>query len=234
LGSRNIFIGVILARILVIDDEVDCCEYLSSVLKEERFVVETVQDPSQVPELLERFRPEALLVDYRLPGQSGLDLIKTLRRDPQWRGLGFIMVTGLAGEQDKIHALELGADDYVVKPFNPRELAARIRAVLRRRADLFAADKIAAPGIEIDLVAHKVLQDGNEVHLTLTEFRILTELIRNQGRVLSRDRLREVALENLAVTDRTIDVHMASLRKKLPTYQNSIQTVRGVGYRYAP
>ena len=102
------------------------------------------------------------------------------------------------------------------------------------RADLFEAEKLESGGISIDLKAHKVFQDGEEVHLTLTEFRILTELVRNQGRVLSRDRLREMALESLAVTDRTIDVHMASLRKKLAKYAGSIQTVRGVGYRYAP
>lgn len=223
-----------MSRVLVIDDENDVCEYLCTVLKEEGFAVEAVQDPAQVRAALDRFRPDALLVDYRMPGQSGLELIKSLRREPQWRGLGLIMVTGLAGEEDKIAALEIGADDYVVKPFSPKELAARIRAVLRRRADLFEAEKLESGGIAVDLKSHKVFQDGEEVHLTLTEFRILTELVRNQGRVLSRDRLREMALESLAVTDRTIDVHMASLRKKLARYANSIQTVRGVGYRYAP
>lgn len=223
-----------MSRVLVIDDEKDVCEYLCTVLKDEGFVVEAVQDPAQVNGALERFRPDALLVDFRLPGQSGLELIKSLRREPQWRGLGFIMVTGLAGEADKVSALEVGADDYVVKPFSPKELSARIRAVLRRRADLFEVEKIEAGGVVIDMKAHKVFQDREEVHLTLTEFRILTELVRNQGRVLSRDRLREMALESLAVTDRTIDVHMASLRKKLHRYANSIQTVRGVGYRYAP
>ncbi|MGE0764512.1 MAG: response regulator transcription factor [Bdellovibrionales bacterium] len=223
-----------MSRVLVIDDEIDVCEYLSSVLKDEGFVVEALQDPLQVRQSLESFRPDALLIDYRLPGQSGIDLIRSLRREPQWRGLVLIMVTGCAGEQEKVSALEVGADDYVVKPFSPRELAARLRAVLRRRADLFEAEQIEAGGLAIDLKSHKVFQDKEEVHLTLTEFRILTELLRNQGRVLTRDRLREMALESLAVTDRTIDVHMASLRKKLPNYANSIQTVRGVGYRYAP
>lgn len=223
-----------MSRVLIIDDEVDVCEYLTTVLRDEGFTVEAVQDPLQVRANLDRFRPDALLVDFRLPGQTGLDLIRALRREPHWRRLALIMVTGLSGESDKVAALDVGADDYVVKPFSPKELAARIRAVLRRRAELLGQERIVAGGLEIDLIAHKVIQDGVEVHLTLTEFRILTELVGNQGRVLSRDRLRETALENLAVTDRTIDVHMASLRKKLPAYADFIQTVRGVGYRYAP
>lgn len=223
-----------MSRVLVVDDEIDVCEYLSTVLKDEGFTVETLQDPAQLRQSLESFRPEALLLDYRLPGQSGIDLIRSLRREPQWRSLVLIMVTGCAGEAEKVSALDVGADDYVVKPFSPRELAARLRAVMRRRADLFGEEKVVAGGLSIDLKSHKVVQDGEEIHLTLTEFRILTELLRNQGRVLTRDRLREMALESLAVTDRTIDVHMASLRKKLPHYSNSIQTVRGVGYRYAP
>lgn len=223
-----------MSRVLVIDDEVDVCDYLSTVLRDEGFSVECVQEAEKVRDALERFRPEAMLVDFRLPGQSGLELIRALRREPQWRSLALIMVTGMGGESDKVAALDVGADDYVVKPFSAKELAARIRAVLRRRREFFEAEKIEVGGLTIDLKAHKVFQNAEEVHLTLTEFRILAELVRNQGRVLSRDRLRETALESLAVTDRTIDVHMASLRKKLPAYSNSIQTVRGVGYRYAP
>lgn len=226
--------GGLLSRVLVIDDELDVCEYLTTVLKGEGFVVEAVRDTYQVKSVIETFRPDAVLVDFRMPGQSGLDLIRALRREPHWRGLALIMVTGLAGEEEKVTALEVGADDYVVKPFSTKELAARIRAVLRRRADMFDEEKIVVGGLSIDLKSHRVSQEQEEVHLTLTEFRILTELVRNQGRVLSRDRLREMALESLAVTDRTIDVHMASLRKKLSRYSNAIQTVRGVGYRFAP
>ncbi|MBX7232214.1 MAG: response regulator, partial [Bdellovibrionales bacterium] len=160
-------------RVLVIDDEIDVCDYLTTVLKEEGFQVEAVQNPDHVLVVMEKYRPQAVLIDYRLPDQSGLDILRTLRREPQWRSLGLIMVTGLSDEKDKVSALEFGADDYVVKPFSAKELAARIRAVLRRRADFFTEEKerLEVGGLVIDLKSHQVFQNNEMVHLTLTEFR---------------------------------------------------------------
>ncbi|MBK7843250.1 MAG: response regulator transcription factor [Bdellovibrionales bacterium] len=143
------------------------------------------------------------------------------------------MLTGLDNENEKVEALELGADDYILKPFSSEELGARVRAVLRRVQTESGIDKLEDGDLKIDLQAYKVAAKGKEIYLTLTEFRILTELIKQKGKVLTRDRLRETALGNLNVTDRTIDVHMASLRKKLYEISPVIETVRGVGYRYS-
>ena len=130
-------------------------------------------------------------------------------------------------------ALELGADDYVTKPFYPKELAARIKSLARRTESDKQAKAVAYRDLQIDFNAHRVVLEGQELALTLTEFKILSELLKKSGQVLTREKLREYALGNLNVTDRTIDVHMASLRKKLNNYGDYIETVRGVGYRFA-
>ncbi|MCB0415402.1 MAG: response regulator transcription factor, partial [Bdellovibrionales bacterium] len=146
-----------------------------------------------------------------------------------------LMISGDDEENAKVTTLEVGADDYVVKPLNPRELVARVNAVLRRvtSGEDGVDGKLSYEGLDIDLKSHRVLYRQDEVYLTLTEFKILVELVKEQGRVLSRDILRKRALGNLNVTDRTIDVHMASLRKKITLCADSIKTIRGVGYRFA-
>lgn len=225
-----------MTKVLVVDDEPEVREYLSSILENESFSVKCVDSGETVFSVLDTFKPNILLLDYRLPGQSGVDVVRAIRRSEDFKELPIIMVTGLDGEEEKVAALELGADDYVVKPFSAKELSARIRAVLRRvgqEEEEEPSDRLETDGLIVDLRAHKVFQNNDEVYLTLTEFRILSELLKQKGRVLSRDRLRQTALGNLNVTDRTIDVHMASLRKKLHTCAPSIQTVRGVGYRFS-
>ncbi len=225
-------------KILVIDDEPDICDLVKDLLEREGFQVESSLSSVGVLHKIEEFKPDLVLVDFMLPG-GGLELINLLRAHPTFKSLSIIVITGADEEIYKVEALDSGADDYVVKPFSGKELSARIRAVLRRSQ---SREKEAVPtegpevikteGLVIDLKSHRVLKDGSEVYLTLTEFRILSELLKRQGSVLSRDQLREKALGNFNVTDRTIDVHMASLRKKLDHYSNSIHTIRGVGYRY--
>jgi two-component system phosphate regulon response regulator PhoB len=230
---------VAVERVLVVDDEPDICELVKDLLGREGFKVESTLSSEGILKILENFKPDLVLVDFMLPG-GGLEMINLLRAHPTWKNLSIIVITGADAEIYKVEALDSGADDYVVKPFSAKELSARIRAVLRRSQAREKGDEVQTDGPEVlkteglvmDLKSHRVLKDGTEVYLTLTEFRILSELLKRQGNVLSRDQLREKALGNFNVTDRTIDVHMASLRKKLDRYSNYIHTIRGVGYRY--
>jgi DNA-binding response OmpR family regulator len=221
-------------RVLVVEDEDSVRDYLVSVLVENGFEVLGVASGEQALESLAAFEPQLLLIDQRLPGAAGTDVIAELRRRDRFRFVPIIMVTGVDTEDDKVKALELGADDYIVKPFLPKELAARARAVLRRSQERYVENPVLSEGsLRVDLAAHAVFLNGQPIHLTLTEYRILAELVRNKGAVLSRDKLRQNALGSLNVTDRTIDVHMASLRKKLGSTSDNIHTVRGVGYRFS-
>lgn len=236
-------------KVMVVEDESDIREILKNLLEEEGFQVVALDNGLNLMAELQSNRPDLLLLDQILPGKTGVEAVREVRASQNFGRLPIIMVTGLSGEDDKVNALDLGADDYVTKPFYPKELAARIKA-LARRTDLVgvldgrtdgvgagteagAENKIQLDTVFIDFSAHKVVVDGTEIALTLTEFKILGELLRQTGRVLTREKLRERALGNLNVTDRTIDVHMASLRKKLGLVGNQIETVRGVGYRFA-
>lgn len=227
-------------KVMVVEDESDIREILKSLLEEEGFQVVALENGVRLLEELRAFGPDLLLLDQILPGKTGVEAVREVRASDDFARLPIIMVTGLSGEEDKVNALDLGADDYVTKPFYPKELAARIKA-LARRSDLASGkavgeaepDRIQEQNIVIDFSAHRVTVDDAEVQLTLTEFKILGELLKQAGQVLSREKLRERALGNLNVTDRTIDVHMASLRKKLGAVGNQIETVRGVGYRFS-
>lgn len=220
-------------RIIVVDDESEIRDCLVSVLESQEFSVRALESGNELVSIMESFAPNLIILDYSLPGKSGVELIKMLRQNKNYCTLPIIMLTGLDDENEKVEALELGADDYILKPFSSKELAARVRAVLRRAQTESGIERLEDGELKIDLQAYKVVAKGKEIYLTLTEFRILTELIKQKGKVLTRDRLRETALGNLNVTDRTIDVHMASLRKKLFEISPVIETVRGVGYRYS-
>lgn len=223
-----------MAKVLVVDDELDVRDYLATTLQDEGFDVSAVEDGDGIIESLKRFTPDIILLDYKMPKVSGVDVIRFLKAHQEYNTIPIIMVTGIDGEDEKVQALELGADDYIVKPFMPRELGARIKAVLRRsKESLKEVETVSAHGININLRSHKASVGEKELSLTLTEFKILAELIRKKGQVLSRDDLRQSALGNLNVSDRTIDVHMASLRKKISDKSRLVQTVRGVGYRMA-
>lgn len=226
-------------KVMVVEDEGDIREILKNLLEEEGFQVVALDNGLNLMEELQFNRPDLLLLDQILPGKTGVEAVREVRASDAFGRLPIIMVTGLSGEEDKVNALDLGADDYVTKPFYPKELAARIKALARRTDSIGGAasaplkdDRITRDSLVIDFSAHRVTIDGSEVALTLTEFKILGELLRQSGQVLTREKLRERALGNLNVTDRTIDVHMASLRKKLGTIGNQIETVRGVGYRF--
>lgn len=234
-------------KVMVVEDESDIREILKNLLEEEGFQVVALDNGLNLMAELQSNRPDLLLLDQILPGKTGVEAVREVRASQNFGRLPIIMVTGLSGEDDKVNALDLGADDYVTKPFYPKELAARIKALARRTDQSVGGDtkaeettsttgeqtRIQHDNVFIDFSAHKVTVDGTEIALTLTEFKILGELLKQTGRVLTREKLRERALGNLNVTDRTIDVHMASLRKKLGAVGNQIETVRGVGYRFA-
>lgn len=223
-------------RVLVIEDEAEIREFLVSQLEENGMRAMGLASGEEVKNAIEVFKPHAILLDQMMPGKSGREIVREIRSNVQYADIPIMMVTGLDAEVEKVESLSDGADDYVTKPFSIREVIARINALVRRSqaAHLAQQKSIAVRDLVVDLIAHRVSLRGKEVPLTLTEFKILVELLRQCGQVLTRDRLREKALGNLNVTDRTIDVHMASLRKKLEEIGDLIETVRGVGYRMAP
>lgn len=219
-------------KILVIEDEKEIRDFLSDELKFAGMDVLALENGISVTPNLEQFDPNVVLTDQLMPGKSGVEVIKEIRSNPRFSSLPIMMITALGGEMDKLKAFEMGADDYVTKPFMGKEVVARIKALARRSTPLKPVSRLLKyKELEVDFAAHRVTLEGNELPLTLTEFKILGELIKQTGSVLSRDSLRERALGNLHVTDRTIDVHMASLRKKLQAVGEDIETVRGVGYR---
>lgn len=219
-------------KVMVVEDEKDIRDILRGLLEEEGFQVVALEDGMSILDDLDRSLPDLLLMDHILPGKSGIEAVREVRACDRFSRIPIIMVTGLSGEDEKVAALETGADDYVTKPFFPKELAARIKALARRSALDTTRDKIVKGALTMDFSAHRVTLNDQDVALTLTEFKILAELLKQSGQVLSREKLRERALGNLNVTDRTIDVHMASLRKKLGALGDQIETVRGVGYRF--
>lgn len=220
-------------KIMIVEDEVPLLNIMVENMSMIGYEVKGLTGGERIIDELSSYQPELLVLDQIMPGKSGQDVIREIRSNPIHRTLPIVMVTAIADEEQIIKTLELGADDYLKKPASLKELDARIQAVLRRvKQDKNRGSKnLSYRGLSIDLAAHRVTVDGQEVALTLTEYKILTELIKQVGAVVSRDQLREYALGNLNISDRTIDVHMASLRKKLNALGDSVETVRGVGYR---
>lgn len=220
-------------KVLIIEDETEIRDFLLSQFKESGFQVLGLPSGEDVLNAMEGFHPGVVLLDQMMPGKSGTEVIREIRSSVKFSETPIMMVTGLDGESEKIDALNSGADDYVTKPFSLREIMARVQALYRRSQSTHKSTQkvIELKDLTVDLRVHKVTHQGQDVPLTLTEFKILTELLKQSGQVLTRDSLREKALGNLNVTDRTIDVHMASLRKKLNDMGDRIETVRGVGYR---
>jgi two-component system alkaline phosphatase synthesis response regulator PhoP len=220
--------------VLVIDDEKDLIELVRYNLQNEGFEVLAARDgESGVREALDR-KPDLVLIDLMLPGIDGLEVCHRLRSDERTSRIPLIMLTAKSSEADRVVGLELGADDYVTKPFSPRELAARVKAVLRRASvRQEPSDVIRRGALEIDLARHEVSSGEQAVALTATEFRLLHLLASRPGRVFSRSELIDGALgRDVAVLDRTIDVHVVALRKKLGRCGIWIETVRGFGYRF--
>jgi len=220
--------------ILIVEDDDDIVELLAFNLRAAGFSTDTARDGYEALAKARRTPPSGVILDLMLPGLDGFEVCRELKRDPSTAGAAIIMLTARGEEVDRIVGLELGADDYVVKPFSPRELILRLRAVLKRHApDQETRQVLSRDGLTVDLGAHRVLLDDQEVALTATEFKLLVELFQSSGRVLTRDRLLNSVwgyeFEGYA---RTVDTHVRRLRQKLGGLADLIETVRGVGYRF--
>ena len=223
-------------KILVIEDEPDIGELIQYNLAREGYWVSVIDDGEEGLDRILRDSPDLVLLDLMLPGTDGLELCRRLKEDPLTRAVPVIMVTAKGEESDIVLGLGMGADDYVCKPFSPRELVARVRAVLRRgplRAEGGSRERITQDGLTVDSMRHQVTVDGKDVPFTATEFRLLHLLASHPGRTFTRDQmLSRIIGESAAVTDRNIDVHVRTVRKKLGERRDVIETVRGVGYRF--
>jgi len=222
-------------RILVVDDEPDLLELVRVNLADNGFQVEATTSGREVLERVRRATPDLLVLDLMLPDVPGTEICRQIRATPELAGLPIIMLTAKAEELDRVVGFELGADDYVTKPFSPRELALRVRAVLRRGSGSPSESRLLEHGVlRVDVERHRCFVEGKEVDLTSKEFDLLSELMSRPGRVLTRDRLLELVWgSDITVTTRTIDTHLKRLREKLGAAGPLIETVRGVGYRFA-
>ena len=222
-------------NILVVEDEPDIAEIIQYNLAREGYRVRIVDDGEVALDRIVRDAPDLVLLDLMLPGLDGLELCRRLKEDPVTRPIPIIMVTAKGEESDVVLGLGMGADDYVAKPFSPRELTARVRAVLRRGKARVSGDRrerVVVGPVVVDAGRHEVTVEGEPVSLTATEFRLLHVLVSHPGRAFSRDQLLSRAIgETVAVTDRNIDVHVRTIRRKLGSQRDLIETVRGVGYR---
>lgn len=219
--------------IAVVDDEPDILHLLSIHLKKAGFDVADFKDAFSFRKFLAAGRkPDLIILDLMLPDANGMEICKNLKNDDQQRSIPVIMLTAKTMESDKVTGLEIGADDYITKPFSPRELVARVKAVLRR-AGAAVAPIITVDGLlKIDQERFEVTLKGEQVVLTAVEFKILTLLASNRGKVFSRERILDFLWGNeKAVIDRTIDVHIRNLREKLSDAAELVQNVRGFGYR---
>jgi two-component system phosphate regulon response regulator PhoB len=222
-------------RILVVEDEPDIVEVLRYNLGREDFVVDVATRGDEALEVVRRQPPDLVVLDLMLPGLDGLEVLRTLRRDQATRSLPVLLLTARGEEIDRVVGLELGADDYVTKPFSPREVTLRIRAILRRgeEPEEAAADRIERGDVILDLGAHRVLVAGKPVSLTATEFRLLKILMQRRDRVQTREQLLTEAWGySEEVDSRTVDTHVRRLRRKLGDAADRIETVVGVGYRF--
>ena len=221
-------------RILVVDDEPDAVELVAFNLKAAGFDVIAAEDGETALSKARNFAPNLVVLDVMLPSVDGLEVCKILRRDPATSGLPIIMLTAKAGEIDRVLGLELGADDYVTKPFSPRELVLRIKNLLSRRETPTAkADHFQFAELSIDVPRHLVMVDGKKIDLTPIEFKLLTILAERCGRVQSRERLLQDVWDYDSMIDtRTVDTHVRRLREKLKNASRFLDTVRGVGYRF--
>jgi two-component system phosphate regulon response regulator PhoB len=223
-------------KILIVEDEAPIREMIAFGLRRAGFEVNEAADARSARSQLADRRPDLLLVDWMLPDMSGLELTRQVKREPATRDLPVIMLTARAAEGDKVAGLDGGADDYVTKPFSPRELLSRINAVLRRSGGAGDEETLEAGGLVMDRAGHRVTAGGREVDLGPTEYRMLEFFMQNPERVFARAQLLDrVWGGNVYIEERTIDVHIRRLRKALEESRldGLIQTVRGAGYRFS-
>ena len=220
-------------HILVIEDEAALVELIRYNLEKEGFRVSAANDGEEGLALLKESKPDLLVLDWMLPHVSGIEICRQIRRKTELRDLPVIMLTARGEEADRIRGLEVGADDYIIKPFSPSELVARIRAVLRRARPSGADEMLTYSGIAMDLAAHRVIRNGRSIHLGPTEFRLLRFFMERPGRVFTREQLLDgVWGRDLYVELRTVDVHIRRLRKAINAdgERDPIRTVRSAGY----
>jgi len=222
-------------RVLIVDDEPDIIELVSYNLGKEHFSVSTATDGTEALSKLREERFDLVVLDLMLPGMSGLDICRTLRNDPKTASLPIIMLTARGEEVDKIIGLEMGADDYLTKPFSPRELIARAKAVLRRSAEKPDEGRVLHLGkLEINKDTYTLKKSGRPIDLSSTEFNLLLYLAERKGKVFSRDQLLDAVWKDEAfVEPRTVDVHIRRLRIQVeddPASPEYIKTKRGIGY----
>lgn len=221
-------------RILVVDDEPDITALVAYHLAREGFRVSTASSGSEGLKAAIETRPDLIVLDVMLPGMSGFEVLKELRRNDETRPLGVILLTARKQEADRIEGLAEGADDYLVKPFSPQELVLRVKAILRRLGAPAVSEgsRMVVGPLTIDPAAHRVMLGGQELILTATEYRLLVLLAERRGRVQSRATLLETVWEaNPEIQTRTVDMHVQRLRGKLGDHEDLIETVRGFGYR---
>ena len=222
------------ATVLVVEDEPAIQELIAFNLKQSGHVALTAASAELAERMIKETLPDLILLDWMLPGMSGIEFARKLKADAFTKAIPLIMLTARGEEQDKVRGLETGADDYVTKPFSPRELSARIKAVLRRRAPQMTDDQVEVSGLALDPMTHRVTGNGASVGLGPTEFRLLHFLMTHPERVHSRAQLLDSVWGNqVYVEERTVDVHIRRLRRALePTeHDRLVQTVRGAGYR---
>lgn len=221
-------------KILVVEDHEDTRDLLEYNLSSSGFEVRLAADGHDGLAMAQEFAPDLVILDLMLPGMDGLEICRRLKKNPKTAGTPVIMLTAKGEEVDRIVGLELGADDYVVKPFSPRELTLRIRAVLRRSVSGPEGERVwAQEGLRVDFDAHNLDVDGEPTPLTATEFKLLSELINGRGKVQTRDHLLDTVWDtHFEGYSRTVDTHIRRLRQKLGKYADWIETVRGVGYRF--
>jgi len=235
-------------KVFIIDDEEDILEFLRFNLKKEGYSVQTFNNPVKAIDQLDINQPDMIVTDWLMPEMDGLELCKTLKMESRWAQIPLIMITCKGEEIDVVTALELGADDYLVKPFGIKELAVRIKKILNKQAAVNSAQKkfneevrkntennshIEHKGLLINKETYSVFLDNEKVNLTYAEFKLLELLSEKPGRVFTRSQIIEHDYGNdFYVTERSVDVKIVGLRKKLGKYDNLIETIRSVGYRF--
>jgi len=228
-------VNAVQPRVLVVDDEAAIREMIRFALERAKMDVMTAEDAHEALLRISENRPDIILMDWMMPGVSGVELTRRLRKDAYTEDIPIIMLTAKVTEDDKVIGLEAGTDDYVVKPFSPRELLARIRAVLRRSSPANNQGCLTVGELTLDTVSHRILHGDQEIHMGPTEYRLLEFFMSHQGRAYSRSQILDhVWGANAYLEGRTVDVHIRRLRKALEPSGTSqyLQTVRGHGYRF--
>lgn len=222
------------SKVLIVDDEQDVTELLEFNLRSAGYDVISADDGATALKKAREALPDLIVLDVMLPEMDGTEVCKQLRRDPSTARIPIIMLTAKASEIDRVLGLELGADDYVTKPFSPRELVLRVRGLLRRGAVAEEPSEVIQVGdLVVDIPRHQVTVKGKRIDLTATEFKLITTLAQRRGRVQSREQLLQDVWEYDSLIDtRTVDTHMRRLREKLGVAARYLDTVRGVGYRF--